>query len=46
VETGLAVDPKFTLRRFRADVESDNPIFLPQRERVAEGMRLAGMPLG
>ena len=44
VKAGLAVDPKFTLRRYRAGVQNDNPVFLTQRERVAEGMRWAGVP--
>jgi TolB-like protein/class 3 adenylate cyclase len=46
VKAGLAVNPKFTLRRFRAGAQSDNPVFLAQRERVIEGMRLAGVPEG
>jgi TolB-like protein len=41
---GLAVDRKFTIARFRAAVESDNPVYLAQRERLIEGMRLAGVP--
>jgi TolB-like protein/class 3 adenylate cyclase len=44
VNAGLAVDPKFTLRRFRAGAQSNNAVYLAQRERVAEGMRLAGVP--
>jgi TolB-like protein len=43
---GLAVNPNFTLRRFRAGVESDNPVYLAQHARVIEGMRLAGVPEG
>jgi hypothetical protein len=43
VKSGLAVEPKFNLRRFRA-VLSDNAVFLAQRGRVAEGMRMAGVP--
>ena len=31
VKAGLAVDPKFTLRRFRAGVQSDNAVFLAHR---------------
>ena len=45
VKSGLAVDPKFTLRRFGA-VLSDNAVFLAQRERLAEEMRTAGVPEG
>ena len=44
VKAGLAVDPDFTLRRFRAGDQSDNAAYLAQRARVMEGMRLAGVP--
>ena len=33
-QAGLALDPGFTLRRFRAKALSDNPIFLAARERI------------
>jgi TolB-like protein/class 3 adenylate cyclase len=46
VQVGLALDPKFTLRRYRADPPSDNPTFLAQRERLYERMRKAGVPEG
>ncbi len=46
LKAGLAVNPNFTLRRFRAGVESDNPVYLAQHARVIEGMRLAGVPEG
>jgi hypothetical protein len=46
VNAGLAVDPKFTLRRYRVGAQSDDPVYLAQRERVTEGMRLAGVPEG
>ena len=36
--------PKFTLTRFRGGAESDNAVYLAQRERVTEGMRKAGVP--
>jgi tetratricopeptide (TPR) repeat protein len=42
--TGAAVNPKFTIKRFRALGESDNAVFLAQRERAIEGMRKAGVP--
>ena len=32
------------MARFRAIAESDHPVYLAQRERLAEGMRLAGVP--
>jgi TolB-like protein/Tfp pilus assembly protein PilF len=44
VKAGLAVDPKFTLSRFRVGTESDNTVYLAQRDRLAEGMRMAGVP--
>jgi TolB-like protein/Flp pilus assembly protein TadD len=45
-QAALALDPTFTIRRFRARGQSDNPVFLKQRERVIEGMRKAGIPEG
>jgi hypothetical protein len=46
VEAGLVVNPKFTVRRWIAAKESDNPVFVAQYERAAEGMRKAGVPEG
>jgi len=46
VEAGLALDPSFTINRYQAVVESDNAVYLAQRERLAAGMRLAGVPEG
>jgi tetratricopeptide (TPR) repeat protein len=43
---GLKLDPTFTIQRFRAGQESDNPIFLAGKERIFEGMRKAGVPEG
>jgi hypothetical protein len=44
-QAGLALDPAFTIWRFRlGDPESDNPIFLRQRERLTDMMRKAGVP--
>jgi TolB-like protein/Tfp pilus assembly protein PilF len=45
-QAGLALDPSFNIRRFRAHVPSDNPIFLAFHERLVAGMRLAGVPEG
>lgn len=42
----LALDPSFTIRRLRANVPTDNPIFLAGRERIYDDMRLAGVPEG
>jgi len=41
---GLALAPTFTIRRFRTRVLSDNPTYLTQRQRLYEGLRLAGVP--
>lgn len=42
--TGLAQDPKFTIRNYRSGAASDNPTYLAGRERIIEGMRIAGLP--
>jgi len=44
VQAGFALDPTFTLSRFRTNVLSDNPTYLAKRERIYQGMRLAGVP--
>jgi hypothetical protein len=44
VKAGLAVDPKFTIKRYCAVGESDNVVFLAQRQRVTEGLRMADAP--
>ena len=48
VQAGLALDPSFTIRRFRdaTNARSDVPTFLAWRDREIEGMRLAGVPEG
>ncbi|QIG98811.1 MULTISPECIES: adenylate/guanylate cyclase domain-containing protein [unclassified Bradyrhizobium] len=43
-QDGLALDPTFTIQRLRANVPSDNPVYLAGRERLYEGMRLSGVP--
>jgi len=43
---GLAMDPTFTIRRYRGDAPSDNPAFLAGRRRVYEMMRKVGLPEG
>jgi TolB-like protein/class 3 adenylate cyclase len=43
VRTGLALNPTLTLRRLRLNAPSDNPAFLAARERILEGLRLAGL---
>jgi TolB-like protein/class 3 adenylate cyclase/Flp pilus assembly protein TadD len=43
---GLALNPGFTINRYRIAAPSDNPEFLVVRERQYAGMRLAGVPEG
>jgi TolB-like protein len=40
----LELNPSFTIARFRSQTNSDNPIYLAGRERMYEGLRLAGVP--
>ena len=44
MQAGLALDPTFTIPRFRDSPPSDNPTYLAQRERICDGMRNAGVP--
>ena len=43
---GLDLSPEFTIRSYREDALGENPAYLLQRERVLEGLRLAGAPEG
>jgi tetratricopeptide (TPR) repeat protein len=45
-QAALALNPSFTIRRFRTNTPSNHPVFLAGRERVYEGLRLAGVPEG
>jgi hypothetical protein len=36
--------PTFTIGKFRAEAVGDNPIYLAQRERLCEGLRIVGVP--
>jgi TolB-like protein len=45
-KVGLALNPGFTIRRFRVGASSDNPTYLAGLERLCAGMRLAGVPEG
>jgi TolB-like protein len=45
-KVGLAIVPGFTVRRFRDGAQSNNPTFLAKRERVYQGMLIAGVPEG
>jgi len=42
----LAMDPTFTIRRYRGDAPSDNPDFLAARQRVVAMMQKVGFPEG
>jgi tetratricopeptide (TPR) repeat protein len=44
VQTGLALDPKFSVQRYAG--WSNNPTNLAGRERILKGMRIAGVPEG
>jgi TolB-like protein/class 3 adenylate cyclase len=46
VQTGLSLDPTFTISRYRAGASNDNPAYLAGRERIYDGMRKAGVPEG
>jgi tetratricopeptide (TPR) repeat protein len=46
VASGLALDPSFTIERYRQGAASDHPVYLAQRERIYQLMGLAGVPLG
>ena len=46
VQSGLALDPGYSICRARAAAQSDDPVFLKQRERLIEAMRKAGVPEG
>jgi len=45
-QTGLVLNPTFTIRRYLARRVSHHPSFLSARERTSEGMRMAGVPEG
>jgi tetratricopeptide (TPR) repeat protein len=43
-QAGLAGNPSFTISIYRTNAVSDNPTYLAGRERIYEGMRMAGVP--
>jgi TolB-like protein/class 3 adenylate cyclase len=45
-KAALALNPGFTIRRLLTHKFSDNPTYLAGRERMCEGLRLAGVPEG
>lgn len=44
VSAGLALDPHFSLAQFHIGSPTDHPTCLMQRERIADGLRKAGIP--
>ncbi|QOG20250.1 MULTISPECIES: winged helix-turn-helix domain-containing protein [Bradyrhizobium] len=46
VRAGLALNPTFTIRRFKSFSVSDNPAFLAGAKRILKGLHLAGVPEG
>ncbi len=45
-KAGSALNPGFTLRTYRTNAITDNPIYLAGREHIVEGLRMAGVPEG
>jgi tetratricopeptide (TPR) repeat protein len=45
-QAGLSLNPSFSIRRFRANTPSNHPVYLAGRERLYEGLRMAGVPEG
>jgi TolB-like protein/class 3 adenylate cyclase len=45
-QSGLALNPSFTIRRHRASAACSHPAYLAGRVRLHEGMRMAGVPEG
>jgi TolB-like protein len=41
---GLDLNPSFTVARYRSSGFGNNPVYLAGRERMCEGMRVAGVP--
>jgi TolB-like protein/class 3 adenylate cyclase/Flp pilus assembly protein TadD len=41
---GRRLAPNFRIGKCRAEAQSDNPVFLAQRERIYEGLEKAGLP--
>jgi tetratricopeptide (TPR) repeat protein len=45
-KAGLALDPNLTIRRYRDGAYSNDSTYLAQRERIYQGLRMAGVPEG
>jgi TolB-like protein/Flp pilus assembly protein TadD len=43
-QAGLALQPSFTIQRYRASAACSHPAYLAGRERTYEGLRMAGVP--
>ena len=43
-QAGLALEPDFTIGRYRAGARGNDPVYLAGRERAYDGMRKAGIP--
>jgi TolB-like protein/class 3 adenylate cyclase len=43
-QAGLVLNPAFTLRRIRAEAMNVNPTAVSERERIIDGLRVAGVP--
>ena len=46
VRAGLALNPAFTIVRYRASPSSDNPRYLAALARILDALRKAGVPEG
>lgn len=46
VKVGLALNPTFTIKRFKSFSVSDNPVFLAGAKRAVKGFHLAGVSKG
>ena len=42
----LALNPSFSIRRYRTNTPSNHPVYLAGRELVYEGLQMAGVPEG
>jgi TolB-like protein/class 3 adenylate cyclase len=45
-QAGSGLNPGFTIHTYRTTPMSDNPTYLAGRERIFEGLRIAGVPEG
>jgi TolB-like protein/class 3 adenylate cyclase len=43
-KAGSVLNPGFTIHTYRSNPVSDNPTYLAGRERIIEGLRIAGVP--